>query len=58
MVGLHLDVVVEHVVGAGLRGPVSRAHRRVQLRVVVPDPLQCARAESEQGYYQDVNGVN
>merc|ERR1719339_512096 len=40
-----LDVVVEHVVGAGLRGPVSSAHRGVQLGVVVADPLQGAWAE-------------
>ena len=44
----HLDVVVEHVVGPGLGRPVSRAHRGVQLGVVVADPLQSARAKSVQ----------
>ena len=50
-------MVVEHVVGAGLRGPVSGAHRGVQLGVVVADPLQGARAESGQGYSQGVNAL-
>ena len=53
----HLDVVVEHVIGAGFRGPVSSAHRGVQLRVVVADPLQGAWTESGQGYCQGVNGL-
>ena len=49
IVSLHLDVVVEHVVGAWLRGPVGRAHGGAQLGVVVADPLQGAWAESDQG---------
>ena len=50
-------MVVEHVVGAGFRGPVSGAHRRVQLGVVVANPLQGAWAESGQGYSQGVNAL-
>ena len=45
----HLDVVVEHVVGAWLGGPVGSAHGGAQLGVVVADPLQGAWAESYQG---------
>ena len=41
-------MVVEHVVGAWLRGPVGRAHGGAQLGVVVADPLKSAWAESDQ----------
>ena len=45
-------MVVEHVVGARLRGPVGRAHGGAQLGVVVADPLQSAWAESGQGWHK------